>query len=139
MKTQKNKIRTRIIQGALLVLGLCIAIPFCLGMYAGYTSHTGTTGAIEKALEKQCNCKEVAFDHSAYGLQFSRKDGVTEEKVAYILKDCQGTPTALEETKRFNKIFLEEIEGYAAMDIIEFQFKKGDDLEVVTVKKGIIQ
>lgn len=139
MKTTTNKTRNRIIQGALLILGLCIAIPFCYGMYDGYTSHTGTTGAIEKALEEECNCKTIDFDHSAYGLQFSREEGVTGETAAFILKDCQGTATAHEETERFNKKFLEEIEGYAALDIIQFQFKDGEYNEVIIVKKGIVQ
>lgn len=134
MKAQK-----RIIQGALLILGLCIAIPFCYGMYVGYTSHTGTTGAIKKVLEEECNCKTIDFDHSAYGLQFSREEGVTGESAAFILKDCQETAKAHEETERLNKIFLEKIEGYASLDIIHFQFKDGEDNKVVTVKKGIVQ
>lgn len=139
MKIIKNKTRNRINQRALLILGLCIAIPFCYGMYRGYSSHTGTTGAIKKALEKECNCKTIDFDHSAYGFQFSREEGVTGETAAFILKDCQGTATAHEEMERFNKIFLEEIEGYAALDKIQFQFKDGEYNEVITVKNGIVQ
>ena len=139
MTTQKSKTVKRITQGALVVLILCIAIPFGFGMYAGITSHMGTTGAIAKALEKECNCKDIEIDLTAYGLQYSKEDGVTGEKAAYVLKDCAGTATALEETKRFNKIFLEEIEGYAAIDIIHFQFKNGKIVEGVTVKKGVVQ
>lgn len=139
MKTQQNKTKRRIIKGALLILGVCLAIPLCLGMYSGYSSHLGTTKAIEKALEDECNCKTVDFDHSAYGLQFSAKDGVTGNKVSYILKDCKEITTALQETQLFNKIFLEEIEGYAKIDVIDFQFEKEEAREVVTVKKGIIQ
>jgi hypothetical protein len=139
MRTQHNKTRTRIILGIVLILGICLSIPFCLGMYAGYTSHSDTTGAITKALKEECSCKTIDFDTAAYGLQFSTADGMTGNKAAYILKECEETATAKEETERFNKIFMNEIEGYTKIDVIDFQFIKGDSREVVTVKKGIVQ
>ena len=60
MKTQKTT--TTIIAITLVVLGLVVAIPFSVGMYAGIKSHTGASGEILSTLKKECDCKEISVN-----------------------------------------------------------------------------
>lgn len=137
MKKQNNT--QRIIKIALLGLGLLIAIPFCMGMYSGFTSHTGTTGAISKTLKEHCDCKTIELDISAYGAQYSRKDGVTGEKVAYTLEGCKLKNNPCDEAARLNTILIEKVERYTELDVVSFHFIDENVQEDITIKNGIIQ
>jgi hypothetical protein len=108
-------------------------------MYAGFTSHTGTTGDIITALENECNCEEVSLDISAYGIQFSKTDGVTGDKVSYLLKNCTFETNANDFVAKFNKQQCATIDGYADLDLIEYQFHAGEEQQVITVKNGELQ
>lgn len=136
MKTQKNKtIKTALkIVGGLLVL--ILAIPFCLGMYEGFTSHTGATGQIKSVLEEQCNCESVEVDLSVYGIQFSKEDGIAGETVAYNLKGCNFQNT---EAARLNTVLKNEVETYLDFDLVELNFINGDQTEQIVIKNGNIQ
>ena len=139
MKTQNNNSTKRTLKIVLGVLALLLAIPFCLGMYAGYTSHTGATGQIEKILTEQCNCESVELDLSAYGLQFSRKDGVTGEKVAYILEGCDFNNDIATEAARLNSVLNAEVHDYLDLDTVELNFINGDQTERIVIKNGELQ
>ena len=135
MKTQNKKI----IKGVLIGLAVLIAIPFCFGIYAGFTSHTGATGDIITALENECVCEEVSLDISAYGIQFSKTDGVTGDKVSYLLKNCTFETSAQDFVATFNKQQNDAIDGYADLDLIEYHFHTGEEQQVITVKNGALQ
>lgn len=138
MKTQKNS-TGRIIKIVLGGIVLSMAIPFCLGMYAGITSHTGTTGAIAETLKEHCNCEEINLDLSAYGLQFSHRDGLTGQKVAYTLKGCDNENTVDTEAARLNKILNAEVEGYADLDVVQLLFVNEDNIEITEIINGKLQ
>ena len=137
MKT-KNKTK-RIIKIALLGLALFIAIPFSMGMYAGFTSHTGKTGAITKTLKEHCDCNEVGVDMSAYGIQFSRADGVTGEKASFKLEGCNTITDVTAEAERLNNILNAQVEGYADLDVVELVFVNDGNRTTARVLNGTLQ
>lgn len=139
MKAQKNTKVKSVIKIVVGGLALLLAIPFCMGMYVGFTTHTGTTGEIEKTLKEQCDCNSIKVDHLAYGLQFSRKDGVTGEKVSYVLKDCNFQGTIFNEAAKLNSILLDKVDGYAAIDVVQLHFINGNQQEEIEIINGKLQ
>jgi len=139
MKTQKDSTAKKIIIGFAIAAAILISIPFCMGMYVGITSHTGTTGKVYKTLQENCACDKVEVDHSAYGLQFSRQDGLTGEKVAYILKNCNLSQPLTVEVDRLNNLLVENIEGYKDLDVVHLYFEIDDQKNQIIINNGIIQ
>lgn len=139
MKTQKNNTARKILIGFLIAGAIIIAVPFCMGLYVGITSHTGTTGDISKTLKENCNCKKIAVDHSAFGLQFNKEDGLTSEKAAYTLKDCKLDKTIAVEANRLNEILVSNIADYKELDVVHLNFINGDKEERIVIKKGKLQ
>mgnify|MGYP003111293109 FL=1 len=137
MKTQKTT--TTIIAITLVVLGLVVAIPFSVGMYAGIKSHTGASGEILSTLKKECDCKEISVDHSVYGFQYSVTEGATSERASYTLKGCKINGSVSEEIERLNTILIAEVAGYKNLDLVQFQFETNGTEEVVTVKNGTLE
>lgn len=135
MKTNKIKLGT-IIKLVISGLALLLAIPFCMGMYAGFKSHSGTTGAIYKSLEQHCNCNTIEIDYSAYGLQFSSEDGVTGQKASYILKDCPENLEAQTEAERLHTILLNNVDRYEQLDRVTFQIIANNTTYETTIKNG---
>ncbi|QIE59999.1 hypothetical protein G5B37_10615 [Rasiella rasia] len=135
----QNKTTRRIIKITLTFFGLLIAIPFCFGMYTGITSHTNTSEAIVKTLKEECDCKAIEVSHAAYGLQFSKDDGITTQKAAYILKDCNAAMTISETMNRVHTSLLTKVEGYEKMDVVQFVFEQDETSSTVEVNNGIIQ
>jgi len=78
-------------------------------------------------------------DHSAYGLQFSRQDGLTGEKVAYILKNCNLSQPLTVEVDRLNNLLVENIEGYKDLDVVHLNFEIDDQKNQIIINNGIIQ
>lgn len=138
MKTQNNKLAKRIIIGFVIAFVACISIPFGFGMYSGVKLHTGVTGSLEKAIDRNCQCEEVQFNLSAHGLQFSKEDGVTNQKASYILKGCHFKGTVKEEATRINSYLKRTVTGYETMDLIELTFQSAGTTETVKIKGGNI-
>ena len=138
MNTQKNN-TNNIIKIVIGGLALVLAIPFCMGVYSGYQSHSGTTGAVAKTLKKNCDCKSIQIDHAAYGLQFNRKEGVTGDQVTFTLDNCNHSTTVEKEAERLNQLLLNEIEGYEKLDVVELNFTNGDTNETAVIRNGKLQ
>ncbi|MAZ72058.1 MAG: hypothetical protein CMC70_02825 [Flavobacteriaceae bacterium] len=136
MRTQTNKIAKIAIITFVIALVAFISIPFGFGMYTGIKLHTGVTGKIEKALNNTCQCQQVQFDVSAHGLHFSKEDGLTNQKISYVLKNCDYDGTATEEAARINKHLKNTVAGYKTIDLIEFTFQSANKNETVKIKNG---
>ena len=139
METKKKNTARNIIIAFLIVGAIIIAVPFFMGMYIGITSHTGTTGEISKTLEENCNCEKVNVDHSAYGIQFSRTDGLTGEKASYTLKNCKINKSFTAEGVRLNDLLVSEVEGYKDLDVVHLNFENEDQMNRIVIKKGKLQ
>ncbi|WP_432412181.1 hypothetical protein [Rasiella sp. SM2506] len=138
MKTQDNKIAKRISIAFVIVMVTFISIPFGFGMYSGITLHTGVTGKLEKAIDQHCECEDVKFSLSTYGLQISKEDGFTNQKASYILKNCKYEGTVVEEATRINDYLKSTVAGYNTLDLIELTFKSAEISETVKIKDGNI-
>ncbi len=141
MKTKNNKILKRLLIAFVIAFVAILSIPFGFGMYSSIKLHTGVTGKIEKAIDNSCQCKEVLFDLSAHGLQYSKEDGFTNQKASYVLKGSDFQGTAKEEASRINDFLKSTVAGYETLEFIEltFQFDETEETaETVKIKDGNI-
>lgn len=93
---------------------------------------------IKQVLEEQCDCKEVNQLIYAKGLQYSKKEGLTTEKVEYQLIDCSYS-LLKDETSKINKALHNEVEDFKDFDLITLEFINGTNKETVVIKNGVIQ
>lgn len=138
MKTQQNKTGKRILKLTLVFIALALLISFSTGMYSGITSHMGTTDAIETSLRTHCNCKSIAFDHAAFGITISKKDGLSGNAVSYTLKECDVKNSVEEEAERLHTIFQQEINGYNDIELLHLNFETENSIETITYRNGTI-
>lgn len=136
---KKDKTTTRIIQATVLIFGLLIAVSFSFGMYSGIVSHTGTNKAIIKTLEKECDCEAIDVAHAAYGLQISKKDGMTTDRATFNVTDCKLRSSVKETMHAVHNELLKNVEGYKKMDRVAFSFNQDGTRDVIVVKNGQIQ
>jgi|GEM_PF-1307896 len=138
MRTRDNKFVKRITIALAIAFVACISIPFGFGMYSGIKLHTGVTGKIEKAIEKNCICEEVSFDLSAHGIQFNKEDGFTNQKASYALKACDFEGSIKDEATRINDYLKNTVAGYETIDLLELTFQTEATSETVKIKEGDI-
>lgn len=93
---------------------------------------------ITQVLKDECDCKEVNQIIYAKGLQYSKDEGLTTEKVEYQLIDCSYT-TIEDQGKKINEALLKEVEDFKEFDLITLEFLNGTNKEKVIIKNGIIQ
>ena len=93
---------------------------------------------IKQVIAEQCDCKEVNQLIYAKGLQYSKSDGLTTEKVEYQLIDCSYT-SIKDQAAKINEALLKEVEDFKEFDLITLEFLNGTNKEKVVIKNGIIQ
>ena len=89
-------------------------------------------------LKDECDCKEVNQIIYAKGLQYSKNNGLTTEKIEYQLIDCSYLSITDQATK-INNALLKEIEDFKEFDLITLEFLNGTNSEKVVIKNGTIQ
>lgn len=90
---------------------------------------------ITAVLEEECDCKEVNQLIYAKGLQYSKNEGFSTEKIEYQLIDCEYSN--LEEySNKINKSLNEKIEGFEDFDMVSLEFVNGNSTENVVIKNG---
>ena len=121
-----------------LLIGLIIGISFGFGIGKMVKSNTKLTNSIETTLQQNCNCERIESGNSYTGIQFSKKDGISNTKVSFTLMNCDFTSSAEKEAKRLNDVLRDEVEDYDSVDFITFYFKSDEKNKTVKIKDGTI-
>lgn len=137
MKTQNKQNRSlKLI--AKVILGFIVGISFGFGVGKFIKTDNRLTSSIEKTIQQNCDCELVEKDISSSGIQFSKKDGVSNKTASFILKNCKYEGSEIEEAQKLNEHLKASVENYEAMDLIELSFQSNKDREVVKIKNGFI-
>ncbi|SRX52729.1 hypothetical protein [Aequorivita sp. CIP111184] len=137
MKSQKNQKRNHklIVK---IILGFIIGISFGFGVGKFFKSEKKLTSSIEKTIQQNCQCESITSNFGAVGIQFSKEDGFSNKKLSFTLINCDYYSSEKEEATRLNEILKQEVENYASVDFISFQFKSEEKNEIVKIKNGSI-
>lgn len=93
---------------------------------------------ITAILKEECDCKEVNQLIYAKGLQYSKNDGLTTEKIEYQLIDCSYTNLE-EHSKKINAVLNKKIEGFHDFDMVSLEFINGSSKQTVIIQNGEIK
>ena len=93
---------------------------------------------ITAVLKEECDCKEVNQLIYAKGLQYSKSEGLTTEKIEYQLIDCS-YQNLKEHSKRINDVLNEKIEGFNDFDMVSLEFINGNSRQTVVIQNGEIK
>lgn len=137
MKIQntQNRKRKPIVK---VILGFIIGISFGFGVGKFIKSDIRLSNSIKQTIQENCDCESVDINISTIGLQFSKEDGITNQTVSYILKNCEYEGSAIEEAERINDYLKASVKNYNSVDVIEFTFQSNGENELVKIKNGII-
>lgn len=129
-------------QSRLIKVSVLIAIFFgsaflSYSFVSGLKEHDKTTARMEQVLKENCHCKEISIDISSYGIQFN-DDGVSNENVRFILRDCAMTSVKTE-AKRVHAILSEKVPSYGTIDKVSFSFLSEAKEETIQIKNGTLQ
>ena len=139
MKTKKQIKTSTIIKATLLGLGFLLAVPFCMGMYAGYDSHRDANGKVVKTLKANCDCDNINVGIAAFGIQVSKEDGISNESTTIELKECKFETSIINTATKLNAILVNTVDGYADIDVVHLDFINNELTESIVVKNGKIQ
>lgn len=93
---------------------------------------------ITAVLKEECDCKEVNQLIYAKGLQYSKNDGLTTEKIEYQLIDCSYTNLE-EHSEKLNIALNERIKDFHDFDMVSLEFVNGNSKQTVVIKNGEIK
>ena len=137
MKAEKNQNRKRnLIVKVILVF--IVGISFGFGIGKMIKSDKRLTTSIEKTIQENCDCESVEKVISSVGIQFSKKDGASNQTASFTLTNCNYESFAMEEAQRINEHLKASVENYASVDIVELTFDSNGEKEIVKIKNGII-
>ena len=123
---------------AKVILGFIVGISFGFGVGKFIKTDNRLTSSIEKTIQQNCDCELVEKDISSSGIQFSKKDGVSNKTASFILKNCKYEGSAIEEAQKLNEHLKASVEDYDSMDLIELSFQSNKDREIVKIKNGFV-
>ncbi len=123
----------------LLIVGLFIGVSIA-GMVSGAKEalRGDKAEAIKNVLSENCECEAVNQFMYSKGIQFSKEDGLSTEKVEYELVNCK-YDNILNEVDRINKLLGSEVKGYADVDLLKLEFVGAEKHENFIIKNGVIQ
>jgi len=135
MKTAKKITKTIL----LLIVGLFVGV-FIIGAVNGVKDalKADKSEAIRTTLLKHCDCESINSFIYAKGIQFSKTDGVSNEKAEYELLNCK-YENLDQEVERINKLLKSEVEGYEDLDVLKLEYVGKEKHETITIKNGIVQ
>lgn len=122
-----------------IVLGILI---FKGGEVVGRTavqtiqSNKDDTVKIQTILENNCNCDTIEKGIHATGIQFSKSDGFSTEKVDFTLTNCEYN-NLKEEGNRIAQLLQKE--GMSDYNLITLDFISNDKQETLNIRDGKIQ
>lgn len=138
MKTQNEKKNPYLQLILKLILGALIGFFLGIGGVKLVKANFRSTSAVEQTIKDNCNCESVSKEHAFVGIQFSKEDGITAEKVSYVLKNCEYDGSATQEAQRLNEHLQVSVENYESLDLIELSFQSNYKRELVKIKHGKI-
>lgn len=123
----------------LLIVGVFAGI-FIAGIVTGIKDHIkeDKSQAIKTVLIDNCDCETINQFMYTKGIQFSKTDGLSTEKVEYELVNCS-YDNINKEVNRINEMLANQVKGYEDVDLLKLEFIGDEKHETFTIKNGFIQ
>ena len=131
MKKKSIYIPIAILSGVLLV-GLFS------GFYKTHKSDEIMINKIETSLNSNCNCETITKDTYSKGVQYSKNDGFSVEKVSFSLTNCKYV-SLQEEATRIHQFLKNDVESIKNFNLISLDIISANRHDTITIKNGQLE
>ena len=122
-------------------IAIFIAV-FCVGMakgfYKTYKADEIIVDKIETTLKANCNCETITKDMYSKGVQYSKDEGFSVEKVSFSLINCEFS-TLKEEANRIQQVLESEVEGLCTFSLVTLDVISENRHDTVTIRNGKLE
>ena len=136
MKTQNKKKKTHLVFK--LILGAIIGASFGFGVGKMVKSNHIITKNIEQTLNQHCDCESITSNFGAIGIQFSKEDGFSNERLNFTLKNCKSNSSIEEEAVKLSQVLERNVKDFDQIDLLTLHFVSEENSEIIKIRKGEI-
>lgn len=106
--------------------------------YDAYKTEQEITIRIEDSLNANCDCETISKDMYSKGIQYSKGDGFSVEKVSFVLKNCSFNSFE-EEKRRIHKMLLEDVDDLKSFNLVSLDIISANRHDTVTIRNGELE
>lgn len=106
--------------------------------YDAYKADQTIANQIEQALNSNCDCETISKDMYSKGIQYSKKEGFSVEKVSFSLTNCRFT-SLKDEANRIHGILSNEVVGFDTFSLITLDVISEDRHDTVSIRNGKLE